>query len=306
MAALSLLLLALGALQDPAPPPFEPPREAQPAAGAAEAVAALVPGALPAQATPEAVAAWRKVVRATHAGEEAPLPVEAFDLTFDLRVRRETQRNDGKDLRFRYLAPGFVRATLQSGREHVRGPEGDYLVDGAQKKRLTPTRENQEDRRQIDEELAIARNFVALSDPGHLRLATLALLESPPAGIPPALAERAQGLRWLAVSSPDFRLFQSDEEPGSPQLYLARLGVEPESGRLVLAQVGRDLRRPDERALLIDLRNTKPLDGWMLPHRIDVRAWDLEQQRFEERASLELALKHGSLRATLAPSDFRP
>lgn len=299
-------LLPLGGLQDPVPPPLEPPREAPAADRAAERASSLQPGVLPADASPQAVALWRALVRATRAPEQAPEPVRAFDLTFDVRVRRDTQRNDGKDLRFRYLAPGFVRATLESGREHVRGPAGDFLIDGATAKALAPTRENQEDRRQIDEELAIARNFVALSDPAHLRIASLALLDAPPAGLPPALAERAGALDWLAVASPDFRLFQSDDELAAPALYLARLGLEKQTGKLVLAQLGRDLRRPDERALLVALEGTRPLDGWLLPRLVFVRAWDVERRAFEERPSLELALKHGSLRAPLAPDDFRP
>jgi hypothetical protein len=305
MHALTLLLLLCAAPQDPVPPPVEPPRTSGARPEPAPEPSKLVPGALPAKASHEARALWRRVVDATRAAGESPPPVSAFDLAFDLRTRREG-RNDAR-LRFRYLERGFVRATLESGREHLRGPQGDFLIDGEQKLALADTRENEEDRRQIEEELAIARNFVALTDPGRLRVASLARLDAPPTGMPPELAQQAAALEWLEVSSPDFRLFKG-EPGGATPLYLARLGVERASGRLALAQIGRDLRRPrpDERALLVDLRAPKRLDGWMIPHEIYVRTFDEELGRFEERPALELGLRSGSLRPALGPDDFRP
>ena len=71
------------------------------------------------------------------------------------------------------------------------GPEGPFLINGDQKIRLRQRREDEADLRQIAETQSIARNFLALTDPGSLRIASLAEGATPPPGLPPELEARA-------------------------------------------------------------------------------------------------------------------
>ena len=91
-----------------------------------------------------AKASWDALAKATFAEK----PVTAFDLHFHLRVRPDEIQSNDLTAHYRFLSPGFVRATLESGREHLRGPKGDYLIDGEESLKLVG-REAAEDKKQI-------------------------------------------------------------------------------------------------------------------------------------------------------------
>jgi hypothetical protein len=297
----------LGALPAQEPPRFQPPPERE--KGAVPAPSPLVPGALPKDAAPDAVAAWQRACRAMVAPGSTGRRAAAFDLQFDMRLRdlEGPGRNEAV-LRFRYLdAQRYVRSSLQSGREHVLGPKGPWLIDGKQRIQLADTRENQDDLRQIEETIAIARNFLALTDPSALRIAALARLDRPPQTVPAPLAARAERLVWLDVQSPDFRLLRA-EGPRADGLYRVRLGTHPETGRIELALVGQDRGPEAERAVLVELQELEPLDGFLVPRQLLVYEIDptLEPRRFGELPTLDLYRKGGTLLPSLAPEDFLP
>ena len=127
-------------------------------------------------------------------------------------TREGVQTNETEDVEYRYLAPDCVRFRLPSRREVGRSglAQRDYwLLDGDELVELVG-REYEEDRRQIQEMHAVARNFVALSDPGRLRITRLETLADPPPDVAPRLEPKERKLEWLRVASPDFALLRRD------------------------------------------------------------------------------------------------
>lgn len=270
----------------------------------------LVPGELPAGTSESARSLWRSVV----ATALAPEPVRAFDLSFFLLQRSEGPQTNNVKARIQFLAPGFVRAMLQkSGREHLRGPEGDWLIDGEERVRLVG-REGAEDVRQIDDVVGIARNFVALTNPAALRIARLEIVSAPPAELPARFGELAPRLSWIAVQSPDFRLPGSSAAgaPVSSASLEALLGVDPASHRIQLALI-RELgaQRPgEEERILLQLLDPQLHGGFLVPRRILLfqLAREARPPRLREEPSSELTLMRNGidLRADLVPEDFLP
>jgi hypothetical protein len=298
------LLLAASAGQD------KPPRFTPPATGTTAeptAASALQPGVLPTDATKEAKALWTRACDAALAPGAERKRVSAFQLTFEILTRRGVQRNDVKAARFLYLdAEGYVRTSLKSGREHVLGPDGPWLIDGKEEIRLTKKRENEEDLRQIDETVSIARNFLALTDPSSLRIAALSELGQAPPAIGGPLQERARGLSWLNVVSPDFQLMRPSQHTKPDTLFHVRLGLDPETGRVEQAVIGDD-RAPT--TVLVELNDVSPLDGFMVPGRILVFELDAKksERSFGKLAVLELyRIPPGTLQPKLGPDDFKP
>jgi hypothetical protein len=315
------------AAQDgPQRPRFEPPVAPRPAEPLGADGKPLVPGVLPAATSEAARAAWRTVCAATRvppakAGNPAtpPAAIGAFDLTFNVIAKPGSVGVNTTDVRFRFLGdPGYLRYTLESGREHVRGPQGDWLIAGERKERLVGDRYAGEDRQQIDQGLAIARNFVALTDPGRLRIASLAVVPRPPFALPAVLEKRAGELAWLDVRSPDFHLFarRDARTAAAPvqqaPMFRVLLGHTAD-GRVQLALVQEDRGAAtalDPGALLVDLREYEPLDGFMVPLQLVV--YEVEEgarpPAFRGRETMDLYRDkdQGSLRPRLAPDDFLP
>lgn len=313
---LPLLLCAAASGAALAPPPQDPPPDPAHADGAPPA---LAPGVLPPDTAQPARELWGELLAQTLGRE----PIQAFDLSFWMRHRSQDgrQQND-LDARYRFLMPGFVRVQLQSGREHLRGPRGDFLIDGDQIQPLT-ARSHVEDRRQLSETVAIARNFLSLTDPARLRIVRLARRDAPPIGLPPGLASRAAELDWLEITSPDFHL-AGDGRPAAwaaarpadaPRLYRAVLGLERGDRRIALAVVHEEVAGAlalSPSTMLVQLGQHRDLDGYRIPHRLLVHEVDLEQSpwAFRERATSELSLKPKpttiGLRPALAPEHFVP
>jgi hypothetical protein len=333
------LLQSAGAQKD-APPPL-PPISAPPVAGAGGAAAsALKPGVLPSDTDPKAQAAWERTCRGrlVDGGAAPPLPVHAFDLQIDVRHRSaQNQTNDSTaPLRLRYLSPRFLRMTTSAGRELLRGQGGDYLLDPTRHETiaLTPTsRENTQDLRQLDETVGIAQNFVALTDPSALRIASLRLAPTAPATLPPSVAKRVSEfeLAWLELRTPDFHLVGAQPRtdsiapppgasapgsivppPGTPSLVRVWLGTNAKTGAVELALVDASSATStlSSAAVLLDLRNYAPIDGYSMPQTIHV--YDVDSSRFppafaaEPGTQLGVHAKSASLHPALQPADFEP
>jgi hypothetical protein len=201
----------------------------------------MVPGAIPPATAPDARAAWETMCTASLVPGTRAEPVRAFELGVDVRYRGTARGSNDIKAEFRFLAPAFVRVKIVEGNREVgRGPGGDWLDDGARKERirLTVGRQYAEDRRQLDQWQAIAKDFVALTDPKSLRIAKLEALPAAPASLPETVAKRGGELRWVRVSSPDFRLV--DVPPD--RLFRASLGRDPKSGWVELALIEEDVQ----------------------------------------------------------------
>lgn len=313
---IALLALALVWAQDPAPPdsPPAPPSPAtteQTADAPGGAPVELVRGVLPAEASAEAKQLFGRLVGATRVDPSAAAP-SGFDLTFEGTVHQtQRQSNDFPRTRYRFDPRGWVRLTIvSSGRERMSGPKGMYVVDGKEVVALTG-REHDEDRRQIREELSIAKNFLALSDPKSLRVAKLERLSAPPAVLPAHLAAAAAKLEWLALESPDFRLFQSQTAKPDAN-WRVELGLDPKTHlpKLVsVTELGTATMRP-ESAMLVDFRAYQALDGLQIPSQLSTYGVDAgagAQWRYSRWSSLELGLASGgTLRPRFSEADFVP
>jgi hypothetical protein len=305
---------ALGtASQEPQP---APPTPTPPPVVAPSDKPALVPGAVPADASPQAREAWLAMVKAT-AGETPQPKVVGFDLYFEGRARpvgRES--HDFDDARYRYREPGWIHTTLQDGSERLRGPRGDWFVKDGVATRLQGA-DFANDTRELDDQARIAASFVNLVDLRALRLQSLALASAPPASIPASVLEAAKKdkhgkevvLRWLEAVSPDFDRSGKDKD----QPVRAWIGVDARTNLPVFALVARDDRGTivHESALLVKLGEWAALDGFQVPQVMHSYEPDLSKSpwSFTEGPSLSLWLKlksGGTLRPSLTEADFTP
>jgi hypothetical protein len=185
--------------------------------------------------------------------------------------------------------------------------------------KLDRSRENEQDRRQIDDMLSIARNFVALTDPQRLRIASMKKLATPPAIVPPASSEvdyakLAAGLLWIEVQSPDFRLLRAAQAKGE-QLYRVELGLDPKSSlpQLVLIHEGAALARS---SVFLKLGQWKESEHYLLPRRI--QAFEIDESgtqpvkdapvrlAFQRDASSDVFVKNAAINPPLTADSFRP
>ncbi len=324
---LALLLCSLPLLpgaQEPNPTPAEgeriaPPQTPEQAPGSAPIVdrPTLEPGVLPADTSARARELWQALIERN----QGPEPIQAFDLAFFIRHRSQDGRQSNDlEARYRFLRPGFVRVSLPSGREHLRGPRGDFLLDAGEAQPLT-TRTHVEDRRQLDEAVATARNFLSLTDPARLRITRLRALDAPPFGLPPELGAALEGLVWLEITSPDFHLVGREvpqtararaAAAASPPLFRTAIGVgadqQVELAVIHEEQAGALALGPS--TMLVDLEGHTQIDGYRVPRLLRIHEVDLEQSpwAFRPRAATELFLKPESvgLRPKLAPEQFLP
>ncbi len=283
-------------LQDPAAAPkakAEPSVSAEPAAD------------------PGAKAAWEALAKATFAEE----PVTAFDLAFHLRVRPDDIQTNDLAARYRFLSPGYVRATLESGREHLRGPAGDYLIDGEEVLKLVG-REATEDKKQLDEAVGVAKNFLALTDLARLKPQEVSGALAPMHLLPEELKERASTLRWISIRTDGFHLLSSSAKlpEGARRVQRAVLGLHTKDPVLELAVIiedtlgadGLPLSKPSQ--VLLDLRQSAALDEFQVPRHLRVHGLELVNNvpRFRAKPSYELWLRGGTLRPKFVADAFKP
>jgi hypothetical protein len=266
--------------QDGAPPP-PPPVAATPAVPAWLDVdgAALEPGKLPSSTREEA----RKVFELLRAAPRAKL-AESYPLS--------TGRK----------------------RELLRGPKGDWLVDESRTPpelvELGVAREHREDRRALDEGLALARTVASLFDLRALRLRRVEEATAP-ACPNEALGARAAELAWLLVETPDLALPPAAEARPSGMVR-ALLGYDRVLGLVEQAQLA-ELRpaAPGEApsasppALHVALRDHRLVDGILVPHHFAVHgAGDGGKLRAE--AGMDGYLRGASLKPAFAREQFAP
>jgi hypothetical protein len=274
---------------------------------APQASQVLQPGVIPAGTSTEAEALWRSLIASTREPGRELGPITAFDLSFDQRLRSGAQRNEFAAL-VRYLAPNHLRFRLESGREQMRGPSGDWLIDGDQVVALRG-RAHAEDRRQMDDWLAVAANFVSLSDPASLRISRLVVAEKGPDDMPAHLRATAARLRWITLDSPDFRLFLKVPAATGHSMFRAHLGLDPDDLSLSLALLldFHAEKKRTARVLLIQILDQRPLDGYVIPRLLHMYQYvGNGEGAFESRPSMELFVVDGSLSPALTPEDFLP
>lgn len=281
-----LALACAARAQEPKPKPLPPdlPAPSKPTPGTNDAppasgASALVPGALPADTTPEARAAWKQLLDASVVAGVDAKPIKAFSARVDVVVTGEAV-NSGKG-EYAYLSPGFVRLRLDRSKvEHLRGPNGDFVVDAKGAHPLDrANKDDAQDLKQLDDFVAMAKNFLAFANPSALRLARVATLATPPAGpgtIGEELAARAKTLRWLEVQSPDFRLPNAAPSgKGDVASYRMRVGLDPATSLpsialLDEARSGASSPALASTTLLLALDNWAAVDGRQLPKKLRV------------------------------------
>lgn len=324
----TLLVLLAVLSQDPPVPP-SPPGTAATAETPllASDGGPAIPGRIPTDSPQVAVERWRRALAATGALDS---PITAFDVTFELDLRHDGGFNQ-TDASFRFLDhPGgpYLRARLRSEeRVTLRGPRGDFRLEGTSVERIQG-RHFAEDERQLDEWVAIARNFVALTKPDGVRLVSLDPVElaaeqgegntvrfdgHDPLPLPDAaLAADARALEWILVTSPDFRLYETGRKSGEPErVHRALLGTDPGSGELRLAVLDENRGRLDpSTALFVRVhRYTDVEPGYRVPAGLELRRAERAGMswRFEARPQTTLWLKKGGrFNPPLTPADFLP
>ena len=146
-------------------------------------------------------------------------PITAFRLEADVLTRQGAQTNE-TEVDYRYLAPDCIRFLLPNRLETGRFGPGreDYWLKDKEEIVVLAGRDYVQDRRQVDEMLALARNYVALSDPGRLNLRRLELASAAPKDLPASLQAAGKKLTWISVASSDFALVRRDGEPAPKDL----------------------------------------------------------------------------------------
>ncbi|MDA0948922.1 MAG: hypothetical protein O2799_10390, partial [Planctomycetota bacterium] len=237
------------------------------------------------------------------------------------------------DVRIRTIEGGMLSGWIRgefprSGRASVRGPEGDWLLDGDEVVDLSDF-SNAESRREHERWLAIARNFAALSAPSSLRVARAETRTAAPqegdtrslrfdervVRLPTARqVRRGLELAWIEVESPDFDLVEGSD--GRRGLRRVLLGLTPDTGRPELVLV-EPLARPawdDEaapRAAWVEVKGWEELGERRLPKQLLVHrelppSGPAQPQTFEGRAGVDLYLVPSQPRpdADLEAGDF--
>jgi hypothetical protein len=261
-------------------------------------------------------------------GGAAPAKIEAFDLT--IQVRYVTVKEGGSEqpndiqMRYRYLAPGFVHTLLLNGGvERMRGPRGDFLVDPKKGDVVSLAgREFANDRLELTRTLSMARNYVTLADPAAMRIARLTAMDGPPAALraPPALPdetiqpgpfEKAAGMQWVEVVSPDFAVVAAVDSKTAP-MFRAQIGLDSATHlpRLVVIFQDEGGTIVAETAVLVDLTASKyePMDGLFVPKFFAVHDPLLPSSpfAFQRKPRTQVVVKQGTLRAKLSGKDFQP
>ena len=287
----------------------------------------VAPGRIPEGTAEAAIALWNQMLAANKSSQATgPVqPIQSFDMTFSARFRSASNQPESDvDVRFLFLEQGrgFLKAVLASGRQTLRGPDGDWLYDKDTWTQIQG-REDLESVRELDRWVAISRNFVALTQARGIRLVELRALEPIPkdpqtlridfageqqhAGrfviLPNAtLQPVAQNLRWLEVTSPDFGLYDSGEPAGhapkETKVFRGALGLDP-AGRVVLAQFHevRGGHNFPQGALFVHIPKwTEQPSGYVLPRQLLVFRQTSPLQ-FEPHPNMDLWLKakHSSI-----------
>ncbi|MFT4539227.1 MAG: hypothetical protein ACI841_004455 [Planctomycetota bacterium] len=266
------------------------------------------PGRIPDDTKADARELWDLVLRGTHSTPAETDPIESFKMAFELIARHEGGRNElTLELAYR-MREGFLRTdVLSSNRTQLRGPDGDYLIEEGQVTDLAG-RENQQSRRDMDQWISIARNFLSLTSPGAIRIVSMREAAAPTHRLPERVKATVSGLRWIEIVSPDFHLYTTSDRNKTP-VFKALLGVREHTAQVELSLIQGVDRRSEADARLFVHENFKPLQGYSLPHRVYVYLVDIQDLglAFFPRPSIDLwLLPQGQLNPELPLELFRP
>ncbi len=273
-----------------------------------------------ASASVEAREAWERVLAASAGNDAKRAPISAFTLRAEAVFRDGVKRNEAT-FDYRYLAPDCIEFALPSGSKTGRSgaKQRDYWLDSKDGLVELAGFEYEEDRRQINEMLSIAKNFVSLTDPSKLRIQSLKLLPEPPRELWSTLRRTTERMLWLRVTSPDFALVKRDGDEGAAQgaVYVVDLALPNKDARgaskdLPNYAIIREQLTPGRAPappMLIRLRNYTAQDGFLMPLNLDVfpfvRGGDAGSG-FAEVAAQRVAVLEANLRPGLTVADFRP
>lgn len=253
----------------------------------------------------EARALWERVCAAS--GDARREPLRAFQFRAEVLTRSGVQSNEAK-IDLRYLAPDCIRFLLASGNETGRsGPAPEqYWMQTSESAVVLAGREYKEDRKTVDDMLALARNYVALSNPARLNLMGLELLATGPADLGQELAGRFKKLRWLALESSDFALLRGELAREAPVVYRVELGVRADA--LPAVAIVRERGKPATDPLLVEFSEYREQDAFKLPFQLRVYALDRAQMPpvFAAKAAQEVYVTSAVLRPALTVADFQP
>ncbi len=252
---------------------------------------------------------WSRFLAAS--ATQAGTPIAAFHLRAEVLTRGGVQRNE-TDVDYRYLAPDCVRFLLASGRETGRfGPrQRDYWLKDREEVVVLSGAEYEEDRRLVDRMHAIARNFVALSDPGRIRVERCELLAEPPRDLASELVRATKKLSWLRVASPDFALLPPPEG-SAPSSTLYGVDLALLSSGLPRFAIIREEAPPGGAAappMLLHLDRYEERSGFRIPLQIFVHELEPPSSPpvFSASPAQEIYVVEIDLRAPLSVDDFRP
>lgn len=275
----------------------------EPAVEAAAAETSAGPGA------DEARVLWEHVLEATR-GSAAPDPISAFQLRAEVLRREGVQTNEVR-VDYRYLAPECVRFVLPEDKEIGRfgARQRDYWLKDGEETVVLDGREHAQDRRQVDQVFALARNFIALSDPARLRVTRVESLAEPPADLPPELVRASKKLAWIRVASPDFALIRAEAPGDAETTYLVDLALQ-RTGLPRFAVIREEVPAgaPAAKPMLILLDDYRDQNGFRIPFKLVVYGLDPETRppTFAHRPAQEIYVMEADLRAPLKVDDFKP
>ncbi|MAB78949.1 MAG: hypothetical protein CMJ89_06280 [Planctomycetes bacterium] len=263
-----------------------------------------------AQATPMTRATWRELCQASLGDAR---PVTAFRLDAQTKIREGSRRNEGR-ISYHYLAPDCLRFRFSKDRELGRFGlrSKEYWMRENDEVIWLKTRDYQSDRESIEEMAALAKNYLALSDPKHLRIDRIALLTEPPEEASPAIGRRYRKLTWLSVTSPDFALFGSNDAREPRTTYRVDLGLRPRDEEHAWAPEVAIIRtvsgggRRSKQAILLRLYAYREQDGFHIPFELAVHSLDGTGTAFEQEPAQEVWITEADLRPDLKVEDFRP
>ncbi len=293
------------------------------------------PGVLPADTSPEARKLWSAMIAALRpktTGEVAA-EINAFDFKITTRVTSVTpdgshQKNDVQ-LRYCYLGPNFVKRIMLDLKnvESMHGPDGDWLWDPDKNDRIPLVGSDYaQDRRENLQMLSMAHNYLALSEPGRLRVAHLERLDKPPAALPaidpkdPATPKDsaltlAASLDWISFTSSDLQVIEPVKSKEQPS-FRALIGLDPKSHLPLVNMIFQDDHGTlvNETAVLIDFttdpKNYGTIDGHLVPKywRKHDPLMPSSPFTFEKEARLAVFIDTASstLHPKLTADDFRP
>jgi hypothetical protein len=304
------------AQEEPAPtnPPQKPKLPGKFKQRVEDPFAKLVPGQLPEGTSAEAGALFAALSHSTLAPGTERMPLQAFDLAFEIITRGPGTERNQAEVRVRFQEPRFVRFAIGKDKEMGFGPHGFWqrFEDGA---KFLNSRDYVSDRKRITEVRSVAKNFLVLADPSRLRLVSLKLRAAVPAHVPPGLEKRVHELSWLELESPDFDLALGATDgdalaPRAPRLFRATLGLDATTGRVLEALVQElDKECPLENtSTWVSLSEPFDIDTRVLPGKVEVRYpdFDVAPWSFDKKPREVLYLIEGTLNPKLPENAFEP